>query len=162
MPQLDLTGFPPQIIWLVITFIVLWLLMARVALPRISSVLEERQARIDDNLDAAQNLRNEAEAELEAYEKTLADAREQARQAIQQAHGEATADAAARQEELGQRLANDVKDAEARIAKAKDDAIAGIRDVAADTASAITERLIGATASADAFGAAVDTAMKDK
>ncbi len=162
MPQLDLTGFPPQIIWLVITFIVLWLLMARVALPRISSVLEERQTRIDDNLDAAQNLRNEAEAELEAYEKTLANAREQARQAIQQAHGEATTDAAARQEELGQRLANDVKDAEARIAKAKDDAIAGIRGVAADPASASTQPRIGAPPAAEAVGAAVDAAMKDK
>ena len=62
MPQLDISAFSPQIIWLIITFTLLYVLMAKVALPRIGSILEQRQARIDDNLDAAQNLRNESNA----------------------------------------------------------------------------------------------------
>ena len=68
MPQLDITTFSPQIIWLFITFIILYVLMAKVALPRIGNILEQRQARIDDNLNAAQNLRNEATADAEAYD----------------------------------------------------------------------------------------------
>ncbi|HJO87371.1 MAG TPA: F0F1 ATP synthase subunit B', partial [Rhodospirillales bacterium] len=65
MPQFDVTTFLPQIIWLVISYLVLYFLMAKVALPKIGGILEERQARIDDNLDAAQSLRNESNAEAE-------------------------------------------------------------------------------------------------
>ena len=79
MPQLDLAGFPPQIIWLVITFVILWLLMAKVALPRVGLVLEERQKKIDENLDLAENLRDEAQGALDAYEKSISEAKDNAR-----------------------------------------------------------------------------------
>ena len=54
MPQLDVSTFLPQVVWLVITFTALFLLMWRVAVPRIADVLEARQRRIEDNLDKAQ------------------------------------------------------------------------------------------------------------
>ena len=85
MPQLDLAGFPPQIIWLVITFVILWLLMAKIALPRVGLVLEERQKRIDENLDLAENLRDEAQSALDAYEKSISEAKDNARGAIAEA-----------------------------------------------------------------------------
>ena len=85
MPQLDLTGFPPQIIWLVITFVILWLLMAKFALPRVGLVLEERQKKIDENLDLAENLRDEAKGALDAYEKSISEAKDNARGAIAEA-----------------------------------------------------------------------------
>ena len=68
MPQLDVSGFPSQIFWLVITFVFLWWLMAKVALPKVGLVLEERQKKINDSLDMAENLRIEARSELDAYE----------------------------------------------------------------------------------------------
>ena len=123
MPQLDITTFSPQIIWLVITFVILYALMAKIALPRVGSVLEERQARIDDNLDAAQNLRNESNADAEAYEKSLAEAREQARAAIYEATQEMSDESSRRHEELGNRLSGEIKTAEETIKAAKDAAL---------------------------------------
>ncbi|MDP6259280.1 MAG: F0F1 ATP synthase subunit B', partial [Rhodospirillales bacterium] len=126
MPQFDVTTFLPQIIWLVISYLVLYFLMAKVALPKIGGILEERQARIDDNLDAAQSLRNESNAEAEAYEESMADAREQARSTIYDATQEMSADSARRHGELGERLSGELKSAEQRIAEAKAAAITGI------------------------------------
>ena len=123
MPQFDVTTFLPQIIWLVISYLVLYFLMAKVALPRIGGILEERQARIDDNLDAAQSLRNESNAEAEAYKESMAEAREQARSTIYDATQEMSADSARRHEELGERLSGELKSAEQRIAEAKAAAI---------------------------------------
>ena len=85
MPQLELEYFAPQIIWLVISFTVLWLLMAKLALPRIGLILEERQKRISDNLAMAENLKLDADAEIEAYETAISEGQEQARLIISEA-----------------------------------------------------------------------------
>ena len=68
----------PQIIWLIISFTALWVLMAKVALPRIGLILEERQKRISDNLAMAENLKLDADAEIEAYETAISEGKEQA------------------------------------------------------------------------------------
>src|SRR6476660_9499021 len=79
-------GFPPfqkdtfasQIVWLALTFVALYLLMSRVALPRIAAIFEDRRQRIDGDLAQAQRLKDSSEAALAAYEKSLADARNRA------------------------------------------------------------------------------------
>ncbi|MEE2761145.1 MAG: F0F1 ATP synthase subunit B' [Pseudomonadota bacterium] len=159
MPQFDVTTFPTQLIWLVIAFIILYVLMERVALPRIGQVLEERQEKIDDNLDAAEQLRTEAESEAEAYEAALVQAREQARGAIQEAARNGAEEASRRQEELGRNLADQIKAAEENIVAAKQDAVASIREVALVAAGNATERLIGIKPSEAAVAAAVDRAL---
>ena len=159
MPQFDVTAFSPQIIWLVITFLVLYVLMAKVALPRIGGILEERQARIDDNLDTAQNLRNEYAAEAEAYEESMAEAREQARSAIFDATQEMSVDSARRHEDLGSRLSGELKAAEERITEAKEAAVSGIQDAAASVAAEATERLIGIEPGEEAVASAISSAF---
>ena len=159
MPQFNVTTFSPQIIWLVISYLVLYFLMAKVALPRIGGILEERQARIDDNLDAAQSLRNESNAEAEAYEGSMAEAREQARSTIYDATQEMSADSARRHEELGERLSGELKSAEQRIAEAKLVAVTGIQDAAASVAAQATERLIGIEPGDEAVASAISDAF---
>ena len=85
LPQLDTSQYAPQVIWLVISFALLYVLMARVALPRIGQVLEERQDRVNDNLEKAGALKAEAESVAEAYEGALADARAEAQAIVHQA-----------------------------------------------------------------------------
>ncbi len=162
MPQLDLTDFPPQIIWLVITFVILWLLMAKVALPRVGLVLEERQKKIEENLDMATYLRDEAEGALGAYEKSISEAKDNARGSVADAVRELSDTAQTRHAEKGEELAAAIKQAEARIDSAKLEAISGMQKAAATVASAAAEKLIGTLLPSDAVSQAVDTAMKER
>ena len=162
MPQLDFSTFPTQWVWLAITFVVLYVLMAKVALPRVGHVLEERQNRIDDNLEMAGSLKQEAEAAAEAYEKSLASARAEAQAVIRQVADEVTAEASKKTEELAGKLSNEVKSAEAKIVAAKDAAIAGLRDVAIDVAGDIASKLSDGKVTDKAVASAVDAAMQEQ
>lgn len=143
LPQLDAEMFPPQIAWLIIAFVFLYILMAKVALPRIGEVLEERQNRIDDNLTKAQSLNDAAEAAKEAYEKALEDARTKAQDDLRSAQEEANREAAERHAQMREKLKALILDSEKEIAAQKAQALAGVRDVAVEVADAVVEKLIG-------------------
>ena len=103
MPQLNVHDFAPQLVWLAITFVVLYLIMSKLAIPAISDTLEKRQAKIQGDLDAAEKASEQTRALVAAYEKRLADAREEARR-LQREQVEAdSAAATARLNELGTR-----------------------------------------------------------
>lgn len=162
LPQLDASKFSPQIVWLVICFAVLYVLMSRFALPRISHVLEERQDRIDDDLQRAGEVKTEAEAAAEAYETSLAEARAGAGRVIVDAAHALSEEAAKRDAELTATLAADIEAAEARITEARATALANIRDVAEDVARQAAERLAGEPMDEAAVTAAVDAAVEER
>src|SRR5690242_16711020 len=112
MPQLDLATFPPQLVWLAITFIVLYVLMARLGLPRVGGVIAARRARIDGDLEKASQMKAEAEAVIAAYEKALAEARSQAQQTMKETTDRLNADAAERQRQIAEKLAAETAGAE--------------------------------------------------
>ncbi len=160
MPQLDVTTFASQIIWLAITFAALFLVMWKVAVPRISEVLEARQQRIEDNLDKAAAFKKDAESAIEAYEKAIAAARAEALGLITETAHSIQAEAAKQEAALAETLQAKIAGSEAAIAKARETAIAGIRDMAQDVAIAATEKLSGKAPDAPAAGVAIDAAMK--
>ena len=159
MPQFDPAVWSPQLVWLAITFVVLYLLMAKVALPRVGEVLDEREQRITLSLRRAEELKHAAEDAVAEYEKTIADVRVKAADEVRRARGQATAEAAARHEELNARLATEVAAAEERIHHARSAAIAGLRDVAVTVAAAAVERLVGQKIEPGAVAAAVDASI---
>lgn len=160
MPQLDISTFTPQIIWLIITFGVLYLLMAKLALPRIGSILEQRQNRIEDNLAMAQNLKRESEVDAKSYETAILEAREQARTSTQLAIKEMSEESQRRQSELNDRLVNEVKSAEERIAQARKKAMSNISEMAEDIVLDAAESLIGITPNKDTIKNAVSAKLK--
>lgn len=160
MPQLEIASFAPQIVWLFITFLAMYFLMAKVALPRIAQVLDERQTRIDDNLEKAAALKAEAEAAAAAYESSLAQARSKAQEEVKAVLDAANAEQAKRQEELSAKLNKELDAAEARIAQAKDKALANIKEVAGDVAKATVDKLSGVSVDDAAVEAAVAKAME--
>lgn len=162
MPQFDPSTYPPQLVWLAITFVVLYVAMAKIALPRIGEVLEERQRRIDEDLKKAEGLKAEAEAAAEAYERLIAEARASAQDAVKTVREQASAEASARQAELAERLGKQVSEAEARIDAAREKAVAGLREVAVEVASQAVERLVGEKPDEGALGSAVDQALKER
>jgi F-type H+-transporting ATPase subunit b len=162
VPQLDATTFVPQLFWLVVTFCILLLLMARIGLPRIGGLLEARRKRIDDDLARATELKAEAEAVLAAYQQTLASARAQAQAAVKEATDQLAAEAAEQQRQLGETLADRVASAEREIAAAKQRALAELHDIAVEVARSVTEKVTGTAADTASLGVAVDRAMAER
>ena len=162
MPQLDISTFLPQIVWLIITFGVLYILMAKLALPRIGSILEQRQNRIEDNLGMAQNLKRESEADAKAYEAAIVEAREQARSSIQLTIKEMSEQSQRRQSELNDRLVAELKSAEERIGEAKKKAMSNISETAEDIVLDAAESLIGVAPSKDSIRSAVLNKLNER
>src|SRR5437588_1622157 len=161
-------GFPPfqketfasQIVWLVITFVALYLLISRIAVPRIGGIIEQRSKRIEDDFAEAQRAKADSEAALAAYEKALADARNRAQAIGAEIRDKLNAEAEERRKTLETKLNAQLAEAEKQIAATKAAAMANVRGIALDAASAIVERLIGAAPPASAVAAAVDDALK--
>ncbi len=160
MPQLIFADYPPQIFWLVVTFAILYILMAYVALPRVESVLEERRKRIADDLEAAERSKKDSEAVIAQYEAALAQARSRAQAISADTRTRVNADSAAQRSATEAKLAGDVRAAETRIAAARDEALAKIDSVATDAATGIVERLLGQAPAPGSVAAAVANAAR--
>jgi F-type H+-transporting ATPase subunit b len=162
MPQLDVSTFAPQLVWLAITFVALYLLMAKLGLPRIDAILEARRKRLDDDLARAAQFKAEAEAVMAEYQRTMADARAQAQAAIKERTDQLAAEAAEQQRRLAETLAEQTRAAEREIGAAKQRAFADIRNIAVDVARSVTEKLTGTTADEAKLVPAVDRAMAER
>jgi F-type H+-transporting ATPase subunit b len=155
MPQLDFHDFAPQIVWLVISFVVLYFVMSKLAVPAISGTLEKRQGKIQADLDAAEKASEETRALVAAYDKRLADAREQARRAQREQAEADSAAAGQRLAELGQKLGARIDEAEKRIAGQRAQVMEGIEQMATDIAADVYGKLAGQPADRAALGSRV-------
>jgi F-type H+-transporting ATPase subunit b len=152
--------FPSQLIWLAITFVALYVVMARVALPRIGAILAARQGRIADDMGEAQRLKTEADTTLAAYEQSLADARSRAQTIAAETRSRLNHEAEAQRHALEADLNAKLAEAEKTIAVARTAAMGNVRGIAIEAAAAIVERLIGTTPAAPSVEAAVEAALK--
>lgn len=162
MPQFDPSTFASQIFWLVVTFVALYLLMARLVLPRITDILGQREDRIDGNLRRAEGLKEEADQVLAAYQKAISDARHQAQAAMAQAAAEITASATRRESEFGRKMAAETAAAETRIRAAKTQALADVRGIAAEVAAMMAVKLTGNAVDPNQAVQTVDGVMKER
>jgi F-type H+-transporting ATPase subunit b len=161
MPQLNPLDWAPQLIWLVITFGVLYLLMKWVALPKIGSVIEMRQGRIAGDLGEADKLRRETQEAIAAYEQALAEAKARAHGIVQEARNKLKDEVAAERTTLERDLSAKSAEAEAQIHQAKVSALKEVNAVASDTATEIVRRLIGIAPTKPEVSAAVAAARKE-
>jgi F-type H+-transporting ATPase subunit b len=160
MPQLVPEDWAPQLVWLVITFSVLYLLMVYVALPRIGSVIESRAARIANDLAAAEKSRRETEEAIAAYEQALAEAKQKAHAIVEQGRLKLKEETAAERVKLESDLSAKSAEAEKRIDAAKRSAMKDVNAVAADVAADIVRQLIGVAPSKAEVEKAVQGARK--
>jgi F-type H+-transporting ATPase subunit b len=159
-PPFNKETFASQLLWFAVCFIVLYLLMSRIALPRVGAILADRRRHVEDDLKAAQRLKETSDAELAAYEKALADARSRAQAIANETRDKLNAEAEQTRKRLEEELHGKLAEAEKIIAATKQAALANVRGIAIDTTAAIVERLIGVKPAADAVEAAVDAALK--
>src|SRR5262245_43849035 len=159
-PPFDSHTFASQLFWLALAFIALYLLMSRIALPRIGSILEARRQRIQDDLAEAQRFKDASDAAIAAHEKALAEARGRAQALANETRAKAAAAAEARRKEVDAKLHARITEAEKAIAGTRSAALANVRSIAGEAAGAIVERLTGTAPATEEVSQAVGNAIK--
>lgn len=159
MPQLDFSSWGNQIFWLLVTLIVIYFVLSRIALPRIAAVLAERQGTITNDIAAAEELKAKAVEAEEAYNKALADAKAEAANIVAAAKAEIQADLNAATEKADAEIAAKAAESEKAIAEIRAGALESIKDVANATTAELVTALGGAAEDAD-VAKAVDAQMK--
>jgi F-type H+-transporting ATPase subunit b len=160
MPQLDFATFPNQIFWLVVTLVVLYLLLSRVALPRIASVLADRQGSIQRDLDQAEDFKRKAVEAEEAYNKALADARSTAAEIVAEARADIQKDLDVAIEKADAQISAKAAESEKAISDIRASATKSVQEVALATAADIVEAVMPGAADAKSIKAAVAARMK--
>ncbi|SMF62549.1 F-type H+-transporting ATPase subunit b [Tistlia consotensis] len=161
LPQISQTDtFPSQVFWAIVTFALLYVMVARVILPRIAGTMEERQDKIDDDLSRAEKLKGEADQVMADYERGLQTARSEALDLLRKAQEAWQVEADKRNAAEDAKLAERIKADEDRIAKARAEAEGNLKSVAASVAVALTDKLIGVTPPDQQVSKAVDAVVQ--
>jgi len=161
-------GFPPfqkdtfgsQLLWLAIFFVALYLIAAKLALPRVGSIIADRRKRISGDLAEAARMKDAADAAIATYEKALADARARAQAMAAESRDKVNAEAEANRKAVEASLHGKLTAAEQTIAATRTAAMANVQSIAQEVAIAIVERLTGKAPSKAAAAAAVKAAIK--
>ena len=159
-PPFESNTFASQLVSLVIAFVALYLIVSRIALPRVESVIDARQNAIEGDLAQAQKLKDESDAALRAYETDLAAARSRAQAIGSETREKLNAASEAERKTLEDQLNAKLAAAEKQIAATRESAMGNVRGIAADAASAIVQRLTGVLPDGNTLSSAVDASLK--
>jgi F-type H+-transporting ATPase subunit b len=159
-PPFQKDTFASQLVSLVIAFVALYLIVSRVALPRVGGLLDERQKAIEGDLTEAQKLKDASDAALKAYESELAAARSRAQAIGAETREKLNAAADAERKTLEERLAVKLAGAEKTIAATRETAMSNVRGIASEAAAAIVQRLAGLVPDGKSVESAVDASLK--
>ena len=159
MPQLDLTTWPPQLFWLAITFLALYYVISRVAIPRTGGVIALRKSTIDGDLAKAKNLKDETENAVRSYEAALADAKAKAQAIALENRNKLNAEIETERVKLDAALGAKIATAEKKVAASRDKALEDLATMAAEIAGDIVTQLTGAKVTKAEATAAVSNTL---
>src|SRR5215475_12705924 len=159
-PPFESSTFASQLVSLVIAFVALYIIVSRIALPRVGAVIDARQNKIEGDLGEAQKLKDESESALKAYEADLATARSKAQAIGAETREKLNAASEAERKSLEDTLSVRLTEAEKTIAATRATAMGNVRGIAADAAAAIVQRLTGSAPDSNAVASAVDASLK--
>ena len=160
MPQLNPEFWISQIFWLTLTFGFLYLVLSKLILPKISANLESRKLQISDNIEAADKQRGESEKKLKEYEEIVLRSKIEAKNIFNQAREKALKNINEKKEILDRQIEDEIKKAEDEINLLKKEAPLKINKIAIETASALSQKLIGADINQSSISAIVDDLSK--
>jgi F-type H+-transporting ATPase subunit b len=159
-PPFEKSTFASQLVSLLVAFVALYLIVSRIALPRVGGVIDARQNVIDGDLADAQKLKEASDSALKAYESELAAARSRAQAIGTETRDKLNAAAEAERKTLEERLTVKLAEAERTIAATREAAMSNVRGIAADAAAAIVQQLTGTKPTAKTVNSAVDASLK--
>lgn len=155
-PPFDPSTFSSQLVWLAITFAVLYIALSRVALPRIGGIIDARKARIDGDLKEAERLQKETDKAVASYEAALAEARKNAQAIAEETRQSIRADIDGKRKVVETDLSARLAEADGRIQQTKAAALGNVDAIAADTAQALVTQLAGAATDAEIAAAVAE------
>ena len=161
MPQFDPSSFASQLFWLVVTFVALYWVVAKIGIQRIGEVLDQRARVIQDDLNRAAQLKTETDQAIETYEAAMTAARDQAHEHMRTIQAEMKSEAEARTAELSAKVTKRIGEAETRINTAKQAAMDGLTSIAADAARDVVSKLVELSPDGGTIDAAVAQALKE-
>ena len=156
MPQLNPEFWISQIFWLTITFGILYVVLSKLILPKISANLELRKSQISDNIEAADKQREGSESKLKEYDEVIAKSKTEAKNIFSQAREKVLNDINAKRDVLEKQIDDEVKKAEEEIKKLRLEAPTKINKIAIETSSELIQKLIGAEINNSSISAIVD------
>jgi F-type H+-transporting ATPase subunit b len=159
-PPFQKDTFASQLVSLLVAFVALYLIVSRIALPRVGGLLDARQNAIEGDLATAQKLKDDSDRALKAYESELAAARSRAQAISNETREKLNAAAEAQRKTLEDQLSVKLADAEKTIASTREAAMSNVRGIAAEAAAAIVQRLTGIMPDGKAVDSAVDASLK--
>jgi len=162
MPQLNPEFWVSQIFWLIITFGILYVVLSKLILPKISANLETRKSQILENIEAAEKQREESEQKIEEYEKIVQSSKNEAKNYFKQAREKVLKDIGVKKEILEKELDEEVNKAEIEIKTFRDNAPEKIIKIAEETSSDLLQQLIGAEVNSSSISAIVEDLSRKK
>jgi F-type H+-transporting ATPase subunit b len=162
MPQLNPEFWVSQIFWLTITFGILYVVLSKLILPKISTNLEIRKSQILDNIEAAEKQRKESELKITEYEQIVQNSRNEAKNYFKQARDKLLRDINLKKNTLDNELSEEIKKAETEIKELRDRAPEKINKIAVETSADLLQQLIGAEVNSSSISAIVDDLSRKK
>jgi len=162
MPQLNPEFWISQIFWLTITFGILYVLLSKLILPKISTNLEIRKSQILENIEAAEKQREESELKITEFEKIVQNSKKEAKNYFKQAREKILKDIGLKKESLDKELNKEVQKTEAEIQELRERAPEKIKKIAVETSGDLIQQLIGAEVNGSSISAIVDDLSRKK
>ena len=160
MPQLNPEFWISQIFWLTLTFGILYIVLSKLILPKISENLESRKSQILENIEAAEKQRENSEEKLKEYEEIVSKGKFEAKNIFNQVREKALRDINAKKEVLDKQIDDEIRKAEQEIKSLRDSAPDKINKIAIETSSELIQKLIGAEVNNSSISAIVDDLSK--
>ena len=160
MPQLNPEFWISQIFWLTLTFGILYIVLSKLILPKISKNLESRKSQILENIEAAEKQRENSEEKLKEYEEIVSKGKFEAKNIFNQVREKALRDINAKKEVLDKQIDDEIRKAEQEIKSLRDSAPDKINKIAIETSSELIQKLIGAEVNNSSISAIVDDLSK--
>ena len=160
MPQLNPEFWISQIFWLTLTFGVLYLVLSKLILPKISANLELRKSQIQENIEAAEKQREDSDSKVKEYDSIILKSKLDAQNIFKEARNKVIKDINSKKEALDKQLDEEIRKAEQEIALLKKSAPEKINKIAIETSSELVKKLIGAEVNKSSISAIVDDLSK--
>jgi F-type H+-transporting ATPase subunit b len=160
MPQLNPEFWISQIFWLTLTFGILYIVLSKLILPKISANLELRKSQIQDNIEAAEKQRKDSESKLKEYDDIIFKSKLEAKNIFKDSREKVIKDINNKKETLENQINEEIKKAEKEIEVVKKSAPEKINKIAIEASSELVKKLIGAEMNNSSISAIVDDLSK--